>query len=135
MTITIARVQHNLPNAIYVGRRMWRYRSANVAEALISQITIGSALHNPYRASECDDPIGRFAVYLTNKVAQRSIFICTELQRLVYLADLTDITLACWCAAQPRAWYSDPTMHRDGCHADIVAMAVERIIEAKQVIV
>jgi hypothetical protein len=134
--ITITKVQRNATNAIYVGRRMWRYRSATVSTALVTQITIGSVLCNPFRRDEhppqFSGPIAAYADYLDRKLLAGSPLIRAELERIVRLALKGDITLACWCANEPRAPYDDPTTHRDGCHADIIANTVLAMVEQRR---
>ena len=136
MTITICRVQHNLPNAIYVGRKMFTYtprRGLVLPFALLSQIRYGSVLANPFRVGETPDPIGAFATLLEQRISRQNPLICTELLRITRLAERGDVTLACWCANAPRAWYADPGQHRDGCHADVIAGVIAKMVAAEQI--
>lgn len=128
--ITILDIRHDCPaNTIYVGRPMPRYRNPKLDYRLLGAITAGSALGNPWRPGEDADPIGRYRRWLWNAVNEGRRLPCCELERLVKAHAVGDITLACWCAKQPRSPYARPWEHADGCHADVVAGCVVWLAE------
>ena len=132
--ITICHVHHAPANAVYVGRKMRDYtprKGVVVPFELLSRIRYGSDLANPFRRGETPDPIGAYAALLDVRIAKQNPLVCTELLRIATMAEAQDVALACWCAKEPRAPYAEPTMHADGCHADVIAKVVAEMIEAK----
>ncbi len=131
MSITICHVKDAPKDAIYVGRKMFNYtprRGVTLPFDVLSQIHIGSVLCNPFRAGETPDPIGRFKAYLWHKMQQGSPLICAELKRIAALVPVQFVTLACWCANEPRGRYFEPSLYPDGCHADVIANAVMYLV-------
>jgi hypothetical protein len=100
--ITVVSVRRGAPaGAIYVGRRTPQFA--------------GSPLANPYRIEhevDRDVVIARYARWLDERLRAPESPQSRELNRLVRMACVGDLALACWCA--PKA-----------CHADVIKARIE----------
>lgn len=79
----------------------------------------GSVLGNPYTSLDIkktkadfqcesrEESIEKFKIFLLNKIKEKDISICTELNKIYKLAKENDVYLICYCSPKP-------------CHGDVI---------------